>query len=410
MTKAQKSLYSLLSRTNKLSKIAGEPYVAKYTDVFAEIAEATDNETAKRIIEKSRDKTLIPQERGGNDEAGQIETLLWIIYMESGGAIVGGAESWTRLRNILKDLIFQSKDFVQVSQNKATNTFPLLPNTAFKLVDKDSRTALATARGVDFKLENYNTKRGIRTQTSMLLCAILAEYAKARNQRVEIPLVEYAKLRGRACKSKNQLNEFRAEVKSDLDILRGLSWKYKERVDGKFVDSGFINLCGGTALIIRGVITFNFNTDLLPSLNRYAPADYPKEIWTADPRTSVFQFGRYIAQNYRQNEGKERQDLITVRALLATTDKIPSYDEVMKSNRNLRRITEPFFRDLDEIESLFYEVIDENGKKIVRDEYRDLDYQTFINCSLVIDYSDYPSHDERIAGRKKRQKKNTAKA
>ena len=405
MTKAQKSLYSLLSRTNKLSKIAGEPYVAKYTDVFAEIAEATDNETAKRIIEKSRDKTLIPQERGGNDEAGQIETLLWIIYME-----IGGAESWTRLRNILKDLIFQSKDFVQVSQNKATNTFPLLPNTAFKLVDKDSKTALATARGVDFKLENYNTKRGIRTQTSMLLCAILAEYAKARNQRVEIPLVEYAKLRGRACKSKNQLNEFRAEVKSDLDILRGLSWKYKERIDGKFVDSGFINLCGGTALIIRGVITFNFNTDLLPSLNRYAPADYPKEIWTADPRTSVFQFGRYIAQNYRQNEGKERQDLITVRALLATTDKIPSYDEVMKSNRNLRRITEPFFRDLDEIESLFYEVIDENGKKIVRDEYRDLDYQTFINCSLVIDYSDYPSHDERIAGRKKRQKKNTAKA
>ena len=406
MTQAQKSLYDLLMRTNKLSQKAGDPYLADPKEAFQKIAEASDDEISQQIVKESREKTLIPRITGTGEEGGQIEVLLWLIYFRNGGMHnwdgTQAPDRWITLRGVLSNLIEQSGDFVKIAQSRETNALAALFN---KDLQKDIfGNATATAKGVEFRIEGYNDVGDLRVQTLMLFDAIRAQYTRTKDQSIRLPLKDYATLRGKAGKSKDQLKEFRKEVLEDLALLKNLSWKCKERINGKWVDSGFVGICGGTAAIVNGVIYFNFNNDLIPSLNRLAPADYPKEIWGADPRTNKFQFGRYIAQNYRLNEGKERQNTITVKQLLSVTDNLPSIEDVTKGRHSpKRRIIQPFFRDLDNLESIWYDVIDEHGNEVI-DPY-ELDYPTFEKCSIVIDYSEYPDHEHRVKRNKKRAEK-----
>ena len=417
MTQAQKSLYNLLTRTNKLSKDAGEPYIAQPKEAFTSIVENIDDETAQGIVRDNRAKTLMPGPAEGEtdkaadevaDEAGQIETLLWIVYIRAGGAHGNmgewgeAVESWIRFRKILKDFIQQREKFVKVAQNRETNALAALFNK--NLQTDIFGNATATAKGVEFKIERYKDVGDLRTQTIMLLDAMLAECSKTGTPSIQLPLRDYATLRGKTKGSKDQLKELRQEVVKDLSLLKNLSWRCRERIGGKWTDSGFIGICGGTSFIRGGIIYFNFNQDLYPSLIRYAPADYPKELWTADPRTSAYQFGRCIAQNYRLNEGKTRQNTVTVNQLLLSTDKIPTIEDVKKKKQSPKeRIIDRFFRDLDSIDSVYYDVIDEQGQPV--EDPQNLDYQTFIKCSLVFDYSDYPEHGDRVNRRKKRAEK-----
>ena len=76
----------------------------------------------------------------------------------------------------------------------------------------------------------------------------------------------------------------------------------------------------------------------------------------------------------------------------------------MKGNRDVSgRIIKKTFSDLDALEFVFYDVYTADGKKVENPE--EMDYQTFINAYIQVDYSDFPEHPKRVKKRQDRQKK-----
>ena len=297
----------------------------------------------------------------------------------------------------MAELIEQGLPFVKMAQNKAINALPAFFKTNLQIDVLGNATG--DANGVNFIIDGYaSNAEGLKAQTYMLNDALLIKYTQTRSQTIELPLKEYAEMRGLTGKTKDQLKNLRKEVVSALSLLASISYQCKERVKGKMVDSGLIRINGGTAIVKNGVIRWNYNTDLIPWLERLPPMDYSRETLTADPRTNQYFFSRYIDQNYRVNEGRERVSTISIKTLLSKAQNLPTIEEVRKGRHSPKaRIIQPFFRDLDNIERLYYDVIGKDGQIIA--DPTNLDYDTFIQCSIRVDYSEYETHPERVKKR-----------
>ena len=263
----------------------------------------------------------------------------------------------------------------------------------------------------DFKLtiKKYaELKNGIRTTAYMLLDCLVIHFteAGARSPQIRMPLKEYMEMRG----LKDE-KEARAQVLEDMEALKRIEYEAKERIRGKWVHSGSISIYGGTGFIKSGVIYFNFNADFYSQLLNYKIMEYPKELLKANPKTNphAYYFGRYIAENYRMNEGKERQNCITIQTLLEQSPELPSYETVMATDRAVyKRIIGPVIRDLDSIEQLYYDLVNKDGDII--DNPQGLTYDDFIACKIIVDYSDFPKHEQRIAKRAKHNSKSKSKS
>ncbi|MFR9092869.1 hypothetical protein [Ruminococcus bicirculans (ex Wegman et al. 2014)] len=400
MTKEQKALFSLLLSQNEQSKEAGEPYLRAPRTALEEIAKNTKPDIAAAIVADYSTGNLYPEKSPKDiDDTGKIELLLWLVYMRNGGnkGWDSGGDSWALIRHALAELIEQGLPFVKMAQNKAINALPALFKTNLQIDVLGNATG--DANGVNFIIDGYaSNAEGLKAQTYMLNDALLIKYTQTRSQTIELPLKEYAEMRGLTGKTKDQLKNLRKEVVSALSLLASISYQCKERVKGKMVDSGLIRINGGTAIVKNGVIRWNYNTDLIPWLERLPPMDYSRETLTADPRTNQYFFSRYIDQNYRVNEGRERVSTISIKTLLSKAQNLPTIEEVRKGRHSPKaRIIQPFFRDLDNIERLYYDVIGKDGQIIA--DPTNLDYDTFIQCSIRVDYSEYETHPERVKKR-----------
>lgn len=420
MTQRQKEFLQFLKRENTAADVAGKPSL-RNPSTLRQLALSTDSEAAKKIIEAAEaGKFAFIDASPADREANPVEILIWETYMGTlifsynGQTAPEKQSTWAIFRKALAELIEQESPFISIAQSKATNALPALVKKALQLDRLGNATA--EANGVEFLIESYSTLSGVRTQTSMLNDVLLSKFSQTHSQTVELPLKEYAELRNISA-TKDQLKELRKEVVADLETLAAISYRCKEKINGKYVDSGLIKLNGGTAIVKNGVIRWNYNTDLIPWLERLPPINYAKETLAADPRTNAYYFSRFIDLNYRINEGKSRQDVISIRTFLSKSPNIPKIEDVKQSrNSAKKRIIIPFFRDLDSLERIYYDVIDEDGNIV--DDPLSLEYDRFINCSLHIDYSEYPEHPERLKSRKnwevkariKREKKQTAHA
>ena len=295
----------------------------------------------------------------------------------------------------------QNATLALVPLNKGMSALALI-NNGTQDIDKRTKKGKITVGDVTFEIsEGYKGK--VSTAAIMLNDFFLQESYRAGSTSIAVPLRDLAVIKKRST-SKQAILKLRNEVLEQMEELKPLGYRCRERIGGKWKEAGRIDLNGGTAVIIGGVIYWNFNQDLFKQFSLYAPTDYPRELWSVDPRTNQFFFGRYIAQNRRLNEGKPGRDRIPIKTLISKTPNLPSYDEVMKGNRNVSdRIIKKTFADLDALESLYYDVYTADGKRV--DNPEDMDYQTFIAAYIEIDYSDYPQHTKRVEQRQKRQKK-----
>lgn len=333
--------------------------------------------------EKGRKLTPADDEKDGYKSPMLLERCLYASYVYN---------------QVAEYLERQNAAFVPVPFNKGMQALALI-NTGIADIDENTKQGKITVGDVVFSV----IAPKISTGALMLNDFFLKEAYRTQGASVAIPLREYAEAKKRST-TKQALQKLKAEVLEQMQELKPLHYSCQERIGGKLKTIGRIDINGGTAAVVNGVIYWNYNQDLFSQLLLYAPTDYPAELWAADPRTSTYYFGRYIAQNRRLNEGKPGREKIYMRTLVEKSPNLPTYAEVMKGNRNIAdRIIKKAFADLDALETLYYDFYTAAGQRV--DNPAALDYQTFIDGYIMVDYTEYPAHPDRVKKRKERQKK-----
>lgn len=291
----------------------------------------------------------------------------------------------------------QQTTFAKVPINRGMNALAQINTAPAYYNEAEKRWEICVFNDVTFEItDEYSGKTS--TGAIMLNDFFLSECKRAQSPELQIPLKKYAKLRGISA-TKQGLQKLKTSILKYMGELKKIEYRACERIDGKKVESGTIGINGGTAVVLRGVIYWNYNQTLFQQLMKIAPTDYPKELWAQDPRGNAFFFGRHIALNRRMNEGKPGREKIRMKTLIETSPNLPTYDEVMSGNRNLSaRIIRPTIESLDALETLYYDVYDADGNLIEHPE--SMNYQTFINSYIVVDYTDYPRHTKRVEKRK----------
>lgn len=419
MTRSQTAFLRLLKRLNKDAAAYDKPYI-RNKDTLTKIAEATDSETAKFILQSYETNSKNPPfpwltedvtPEDEDDESTPLELLITTAYMGTQSIRTtpdpeASKALWTIFRQALSELRIKDKPFIQISQNRAIHALAILRSD--DLIRDELGGATATIHGksgdVSFKFTKNSDGSPLEWNptTTLMLLYLLENYANTKSQTVRINLKDYAKRRGKTAKD---LRDFQEETGHALNNLAAItSVNYHEKISGKWTPSGGVGLNGGTHRVERGVIQWNWNTDLLSDLDHLAPMDFPKEGYKVDVRTNQFQIIYYIAKNYRLNEGRKRQNIIKISSLLQNLPGIPSIDKVRQQRQSARsKIIRPVIRDLDAFESFTYDVIDEDGNIIANPE--NMKYEDFIKASLSINYTDWPSHEERLENRERREKK-----
>jgi hypothetical protein len=142
----------------------------------------------------------------------------------------------------------------------------------------------------------------------------------------------------------------------------------------------------------------NFFHDLL--VYHSMPMAYFKLMFKLDPKkdSTALYILRAILENKRINKASPRSNRIRVKTLLEKIPSLPSYDEVMGSNRHVYdRIIAPVLEGVERLaqpdEGAFtrYSFMGKDAKPL---DYDSIDYDSFVNADLIIEeWNQYPEED-----------------
>jgi len=244
---------------------------------------------------------------------------------------------------------------------------------------------------------------GINATAGFLLDALLITVTRkgTNGTMVSLPLRDYMEMRGLA-----NLKETRQQVKRDMNALQRIRFEYRGR--GKSRGSWFnVNLYGGTSGIRNSIIFFRFNEDFLNlffgSHGAYFFMYYPRATLKINPKKNPHTrpLVYCIAAHKRMNVGKPNENTISVETLLQACPGMPSYDEVMASDRAIaKRIIEPLERDLDAIGSIL-------TWRYQFPHQTPLSYDDFRSANVVFTWRNYPNTQTITDGREHRRTKKT---
>lgn len=303
--------------------------------------------------------------------------------------------------------------FNMILQGTMTNPFAhIVTNSNKCIIDKDRLANKATIRtgGYTLVFENYFDIGHLKTSTQQLLDLLVMKLTESgcKSLEVAIPLDEYMQERGLKDKK-----EARKQVNEDLEVLFNAKQSYQDRKGrkgGSYLDMRLIEAKG----IQNGIIKVSFAKtffDVLKERGRIMP--YHKTLLSRNNKNS-YSMGRKIAEHKNMNYGKANENIISVRTLLSVAPYIPSYDEVMQSDRHLnQRIIEPFERNMDALTEAFsWEYCKKNGEKLTEREKGNLDYILFESLNVLIHWHNYPDEwqKERLATKQKQQKERMRKS
>ncbi len=256
-------------------------------------------------------------------------------------------------------------------------------------------------------LENYD--KGISTNAKIALDIFLQIYCKneTKDGLVTLPLSDYMEIRGL-----KDPKSARQQVKDCMEVLKSIKFSSSELNKTTKRKESFLNisLYGGTSGVVKGDILFRFNPDYLRfrELSHFY-IEYPTEIYKINVRyfPYAYFFGCIIAENFRMNEGKQRQNIISIENLMENTPTLPSYEEISNSCRHFYdRIIEPVIRNLDQLDSFEYDFYPQ-GKYDDADRIDDpLSFfkgeegnKAFFSSVIKVDYSCFPTNKERLKKR-----------
>ena len=237
----------------------------------------------------------------------------------------------------------------------------------------------------------------------------------AKSPVVALSLEEYMEKRGLKDKK-----EARKQAKDDLETLFNATISFKEkRKKGQEQDFHDIRILDSKG-IRKGIINVSFGTAFYNILLGYPIMPYPAQLWALNSKRNPnsFYLLRKIAEHKNMNVGKKNEDIIAVKTLLAVAPNLPSYEEVMNTDRALsRRIIEPFERDMDALEdTLTWTYCRSNNTPLTDEELSSMSYDTFISLLIKTDWKQYPDQTarlkrkaERIEQAEQRKKRKTSK-
>lgn len=218
----------------------------------------------------------------------------------------------------------------------------------------------------------------------------------------------------------------RKALKKKLDTIAGTTYAYNSSKSSKNNHSVYDVSFGRMPLLgysyVHGTVYIeltDFFHDFL--VNHTMPMPFPKLTFKLDPQKEkvALYISWAIVANKRINKASARGNRMSVKTLLSKIPSLPTYDEVMSSNRHVYdRIIEPVLKGIERLANPVdgiitrYSFTGKDGKLL---DYKSLDYTTFINADLVIEkWNEYPEEylerwNKTQKGIKHRKKKNKSK-
>ena len=299
----------------------------------------------------------------------------------------------------------EKSTFSTIRQGTATNTLTKIkPSTKRNtIIDTITGTATITQGNLSITIPDFTKLKGFRTSTYQLLDALTVALTEtgAKSPAVALSLEEYMKKRGLKDKK-----EARKQVTDDLETLFNATISFKEkRKKGQEQDFHDIRIIDSKG-IRKGIINVTFGTAFYKILLGYPIMPYPAQLWELNSKRNPnsFYLLRKIAEHKNMNVGKKNEDIIAVKTLLAVAPYLPSYEEVMNTDRAIsRRIIEPFERDMDALEdTLTWTYCHSNNTPLTDEELSSMSYDTFISLLIKIDWKQYPDQTARLERKAKR--------
>ena len=310
-------------------------------------------------------------------------------------------------------LIRQKLDsFSTIRQGNSTNALTKLRAVEGKNVKIDNVTGTGTVTKGNFTLSisNYAQLTGLKTSTHQLLDAITVAYTEtgSKSPTVVIPLTEYMDRRGL-----KDRKEAKNQVKADLEILRQASITGEEK-QGKHTNAySFVNIADSGEIRKNGDIVFTFGHTFHNMLLGYPVMPYPAQLQTINNRRNPnsYYLLRRITEHKNMNVGKANEDIISIKTLLAAAPYLPTYEDVMATDRAVnRKIIEPFERDMDILqETLSWHYCHSNGAELTEEELEHMNYDSFSKLLVKTEWKSYPDQTERLKRKAERIEANKDK-
>ena len=285
--------------------------------------------------------------------------------------------------------------FSLIRQGPATNTLTKINiRHKDKNINIDPITGTAKAQRGDFYvvIPDFTSldMPELKQTTLQLLDALTATSTAAGGaQSISISLEEYMTRRGL-----KDRKEARRQAEEDLKALHKAHISFKGKISGKAQDYYDVNILDAQG-ISNGIIRATFGSTLFNILTTYPVMPYPAELWTFNSKNNPnsYYLLRKISEHKNMNIGKKNEDIIAVKTLIDVCPDIPSYEEVMETNKAVkRRIIDRFERDLDAIKTIKeWHYCHSLDTPLTDKELAVMDHKTFIKLLVKIDWGEqYP--------------------
>ena len=346
-----------------------------------------DRETLKRAVE---DAEMLELDKLEVDQ--KVEGLNTIAQQ--------GSNSDSRLQN----------SYIGLRQGSVTN------DVISRVMDRDLETTYDAKEdkevselrtGLCLMYAHPNDDYGIKNiRTSTLQLKTYLETKLTTNLPIVVmPIEEYMQNRGltNLRKAREQLDRDRQQLQRA--ILKIDKNRYKGLVSEEFYGKE-INVGDESHFTKGGALVFEFGRNYFNLLQSYPKMPVSDLLWQLDIKrnpNSFFMYYKILTHKF-MNLGKSNENIMSVRMLLPECPYIPSKEEVMKGNRNIKnRIIDPFIRDLNALDrDLTWDFI-ENKKPLPKEKREDLNYDQFINLGIVLNWRNYPDMRYIIKARRERE-------
>ena len=252
---------------------------------------------------------------------------------------------------------------------------------------------------------------GLRTSTHKLLDACTIELTRQNNYRgkdeklnplVTIPLEHFMELCGIPL-TKPSKDKARRKVKEDLDTLYHISLEWTETSGKKTKDFAKMRVCDKVALV-RGNIVFSFSLDMARYLTNAYLMQYPMDLLKVDERNpNTYHIGKKLLlhNSIDNNQRKGTAHILSVKSLLEVCPDIPTYEQVLATDRAIdRRIKAPFETALNSLSSFIrWEYCNSKGIPLTEEQLTSTDYGTFEKLFIRFEVIGEPDQTARLEAR-----------